>query len=106
EYTKKAALPNNDSTFTALEYWKPRAVDGLDKSGNVFVPARWPHVGLVARLHLGIDATSCRAERNFSALKLIVSDLRSNTSPAKVENTIFLRLSKHLIPGLGKVLRD
>ena len=42
----------------------------------------------------------------FSALKLIVSDLRSNTSPAKVEKTIFLRLNKHLIPGLGKVLRD
>ena len=106
EYRKKAALPDTDSTFTALEYWRPRAVDGLDKSGNIVVPADWPHVGLVARLHLGIDATSCQAERNFSALKLVVSDLHSHTSPAKVEKTIFLRLNTHLVPGLGKVLRD
>ena len=86
--------------------WQFRAVGGLDKSGNVVVPARWPHVGLVARLYLGVDATSCQAERNFSALKLIVSDLRAKSSPGKVEKTIFLRLNKHLIPGLGKVLGD
>ena len=35
-----------------------------------------------------------------------MSDLRSNTSPVKVDKTIFLRLNKHLIPGLGKMLRD
>ena len=38
-------------------------------------------------------------------MKLIVSDLRSNTSPAKVEKTIFLRLNKHFMPGLRKVSR-
>ena len=106
ENRKEAAPFDTDSTFTPLEYWKPRAVNGLDKSRNVVVPARWPHVSLVARLHLGIDAASCQAERNVSALKLIVSDLRSNTSPDKVEKTIFLSLNKHLIPGLGKVLKD
>ena len=106
ESIKEVALINDDPAFTALEYWKPRAVDGLDKSGNVVVPARWPHVGLVARLYLGVDATSCQAEKNFSTLKLIVSDLRAKSSPGKVEKTIFLRLNKHLIPGLSKVLRD
>ena len=106
EYMKEVALIDDDPAFTALEYWQPRAVDGLDKSGNVVVPAHWPHVGLVARLYLGVDTTSCQAERNFSALKLIVSDLRAKSSPGKVEKTIFLRLNKHLIPGLGKVLGD
>ena len=106
EYMKEVALIDDDPAFTALEYWQPRAVDGLDKSGNVVVPARWPHVGLVARLYLGVDATSCQAERNFSALRLIVSDLRSKSSPGKVEKTVFVRLNKHLIPGLGKVLED
>ena len=57
-------------------------------------------------LYLGVDATSCESERNFSALKLIVSDLRAKSSPGKVEKTIFLRLNKHLIYGLRKVLGD
>ncbi|CAM9621870.1 unnamed protein product, partial [Hapterophycus canaliculatus] len=55
---------------------------------------RWPHVGLVARLFAGIDTTSCQAEMNVSALKLVVRDLRSSTSPAKVEQTVFLRLNR------------
>lgn len=105
EYMREPAPPDDDPTFTVLEYWKPRAVDGLDKSGNVILPARWPHVGLVARLFAGIDTTSCQAERNFSALKLVVSDLRSSMSPAKVEQTVFLRLNRQLIPGLGNVLK-
>ena len=52
----------------------------------------------------GIDTTSCQPERNFSALKLVVSDLWSRMSPVRVEHTVFLRLNKHLIPGLNKVL--
>lgn len=102
----KIAVLDDVPTCTALEHWKLRAVDGLDKSGNVLIPARWPHVGLVARVYLGIDATSCQAERNFSALKLVVSDLRASTSPAKVEKIVFLRLNGHLIPGLDMVLKE
>ena len=93
-----------DPDFNVLQYWKPRAIDGLDASGTVILPARWPHVGLVARLYAGIDTTSCQAERNFSALKLAVSDLRASMSPTKIEQTLFLRLNRHLIPGLGEVL--
>ena len=36
---------------------------------------------------------------------MIVSDLRANTSPDKVEKTIFLKLDNHLVPGPGKALR-
>ena len=102
----KKKKKQTSSIWKHVVEFTPATRDGKNVKCMVKIPARWPHVGLVARLHLGIDATSCQAERNFSALKLIVSDLRSNTSPAKVEKTIFLRLNKHLIPGLGKVLRD
>ena len=52
----------------------------------------------------GIDTTSCQAERNFSAHKLVVSDLRSRMSSVRrVEQTVFLR-KKNLIPGLNKEL--
>ena len=64
-----------------------------------------PYDEVWARLYAGVDATSCQAERNFSALKLTASDLRANRSPAKVERTLFLRLNRHLIPGLGQILR-
>ena len=60
----------------------------------------------IRQVHGEDNATSCQAERNFSALKLIVSDLRAKSSPGKVEKTIFLRLNKHLIYGLRKVLGD
>ena len=105
EYMKEAAPNDDDPTFTVLEYWKPRVTDGLNMSGNVVLPARWPHVGLVARLYAGVDATSCQAERNFFGLKLTASDLRANMSPAKVEKTLFLRLNRHFIPRLGPILR-
>ena len=53
-----------------------------------------------------MDTTSCEAERNFSALALVVGDLRASMSPRRVEQTLFLRLNKYLIPGVGKALKD
>ena len=102
EYMKKVALKDDHPAFTALDYWQPRAVDGLDRSGNVVVPARWPHVGLVARLHLGVDATSCQAESNFSAFKLIVKNLRGKSSACKVEKTTSLSSTSDLSPGYAR----
>ena len=70
-YMKEAA-PKNDTKFDFLQYWEVRGTDGVDPSGKVVVPARWPHIGLLARLYASIDATtisSCQAERNFCDLK-------------------------------------
>ena len=65
-YMKEAA-PSNSSDFDLLQYWATRSVDGINPSGKVLVPARWPHIGLLARLYAGVDTTtSCQAERNFS----------------------------------------
>ena len=105
EYLAEAALTKN-SEFDLLEYWRARAVDGLDASGKVVAPARWPHVGLVARMFAGIDTTSCQAERNFSSLKLVVSDFRASLGAEEIEKILFLRLNRHLIPGLGKAVRE
>ena len=105
EYMAEAALINS-SEFDLLEYWRARAVDGLDASGKVVAPARWPHVGLVARVFAGIDTTSCQVKRIFSPLKLVVSDLRASLGAEKIEKILFLRLNRHLIPGLGKVVRE
>jgi len=52
----------------------------------------------------GISTTRCQEERNFSALKLVVSNLRSKMSPVRVEQTVFMELNKHVTPGLNKVL--
>ena len=67
----KEAASKNDSKFDFLQYWEARGTDGVDPSGKVVEPARWPHIGLLARLYAGIDTTSCQAERNFSALKQV-----------------------------------
>ena len=83
-YTKEAA-PKNDSMFDFLQYWEARGTDGVDPSGKVVVPARWSHIELLARLYAGIDTTSCQAERNFSALKQILSDMRAGSLARKTE---------------------
>ena len=58
---------------------------GAWTEGNVVVPARWPHRSLLARRYAGVDTTSGQAERNFSALKQILSDMRAGTLPRKTE---------------------
>ena len=82
-YYVKEAAPKNDSKFDFLQYWKARGTDGVDPSGKVVVSARSRHIGLLARLYAGIDTTTttscCQAERNFSALKQVLSDMRAGT---------------------------
>ena len=104
-YMKEAAA-TNDAKFDLLKYWNARGVDGVDVAGNVVAPARWPHLSLLARLYAGVDTTSCQAERNFSALKQVLSDMRAGTLPRKIEQMLLLRLNRHLIPGFAKVERE
>ena len=66
-YMKEAA-PRNDSKFDFLKYWEAQVTDGVGPSRKVVVSARWPRIGLLARLYAGIDTTTCQAEKNFSAL--------------------------------------
>ena len=35
-----------------------------------------------------------------------MSDLRASLRAEKIEKILFLRLNRHLIPGLGKVVRE
>ena len=93
----------NDSKFDFLQYWEARGPDGVDPSVKVVVPARWPHIELLARWYAGIDTTSCQAERTFSALKQVLSDMRAGTLAHKTEKMLLLRLNRHLIPGFARV---
>lgn len=82
-----------------LSYWKAKAAPVLDSAtGGIVVPAKWPHVSLLARLCAGVDNTSCQAERNFLNLALTVSTLRHSHSEELIEKMMYLRLNKHLIP--------
>ena len=56
-----------------------------------------PYLAFVARLYHGVEATSCQAERNFSALANLIGDLRSNMLASKVERMMFIRLNKHMV---------
>ena len=104
-YMEEAAI-KNDSKFDFLQYWEARDTDGLDPSGKVVVPARWPHIGLLARLYAGIDTTRCQAERNFSTLKQVLSDIRPGTLAHNAEKMLLFRLNRHLIPGFARVEQE
>ena len=58
-----------------------------------------PHLALLARLYHGVEATSCQAERKFSALlALLIGNMRSSMGAFKVEQMMFLRLNQRCIP--------
>ena len=57
-------------------------------TSTVKSPAEMPFLAFSARLYHGIEATSCQAERSFSALAHLIS---------QVERMMFIRLNRHLI---------
>ena len=87
--------------------WAPSSSDGgggTERDGNIWctwrrraTPTEMPFLACIARLYLGIEATSCQSERNFSALAHLIGDLRSNMLAYKVERMMFIRLNRHLV---------
>lgn len=55
-----------------------------------------PYLASIARLHLGIEATSCQAERNSSALAHLIGN-RCNMLARKVKRMMLIRLNRHLL---------
>ena len=70
-------------------------------TGEVIEEAAMPHLALLARLYHGVEATSCQAERNFSALALLIGNMRSSMGAFKVEQMMFLRLNQMCIPEIA-----
>ena len=66
-------------------------------TSTVTSPTEVLYLAFIARLYHGIEATSCQAERNFSALDHLICDLRSSTLASKVERMMFIRLNRRLI---------
>ena len=89
-----------------LMYWRGKSTADVDSDGLEVVRPTWPHLVLLARLHAGVDNSSCEAERNVSALALTASDLRSSLSPDKIKHMLFLRQNGDLIPEVGKYQRE
>ncbi|CAM9594131.1 unnamed protein product, partial [Ectocarpus sp. 6 AP-2014] len=84
--------------FKVLGFWNRRGTDSVcATTGNVTSPAEMPYLAFIARLYLGIEATSCQAERNFSALSHLIGHLRRNILSRKVERVMLTRLNRHLV---------
>ena len=81
-----------------LGLWNRRGIDSVcSTTSTVTSPAEMPYLALFARLYHGIEATSCQAERIFSALAHLIGDLHSRMLASKVERMMFIRLNRHLI---------
>ena len=65
-------------------------------------PPDLPHLALFARLHHGVEATSCQAERNFSSLSVLIGALQASISLFKVEQIMFLKLHQGCLPEVKK----
>ena len=84
--------------FNPLGFWSRRGAGSVClTTGKVTSPAEMPYLACLARLYHGVEATSCQAVRNFSALAQLIGDLRSNMLASKVERMMFIRLNRHLV---------
>ena len=65
--------------FSLPGFWRQRGSPKLPQAtGEVIEEAAMPHLALPARLYHGVEATSCQTERNFSALALLIGNMRSS----------------------------
>lgn len=84
--------------FNLIGFWNRRGTDSVcAATGQVTSPADLPYLAFIARLHLGIEATSCQAERNFSALAHLIGNLRCNMLPHRVERMMLIRLNRRML---------
>ena len=74
---------------------RQRMVD--DEHGHVSGGNAVSNLAFIARLYHEIEAPSCQAERNVSALAHLIGDLRSSMLANKVERIMFTRLNRHVI---------
>ena len=88
----------NVDAFNLLGFWNRRGTDNVcPTASTVTSSAEMPYLAFITRLYHGIEAISCQAERNFSALAHLIGDLRSRMLASKVERMMFIRLNRHLI---------
>ena len=88
--------------FSLPGFWRRRGSPKLSQAiGEVIEEAAMPHLALPTRLYHGAEATSCQAERNFSALALLIGNMRSSMGAFKVEQMMFLRLNQRCIPEIA-----
>ena len=70
---------------------------------NVTSQAEMPYLAFIANLYLGIEATSCQVEGNFSALGHLIDHLRCNMLARKVQRMMLIRLNRHLVDEVRKL---
>ena len=94
----------NVDAFNLLGFWNRRGIDSVcPATSTVTSPAEMPYLAFIARLYHGIEATSCQAERNVSALAHLIGYLRRRLLESKAEHMVFIRLNRQLI-GEGRDL--
>ena len=81
-YLAEDPRPEEDG-FSLLGFWKRRSKPSPCTEPGEVQPGL-PHLALIARLHHAVESTSCQSERNFSALGLLIGNLRSSMLPSKV----------------------
>ena len=89
--------------FSLPGFWLRKSEPTLAQgTGELVAPPDLPHLALVARLHHGVEATSCQAERNFSSPSFLIGTLRAGMKPFKVEQMMFLKLNQGCLPDVQK----
>ena len=84
--------------FNFLGFWNRRGTDSVcPTKSTVTSPADMPYLAFIARLCHGVEATSCQAERFYSALAHLIGDLRSRMLARKVERMMFILLNRYLV---------
>lgn len=82
--------------FAEIDNYNPKSID-VDKDIMLYweeTKYMYPFLYQLAKVVHSVPATQVSVERSFSALKLILTDLRCNLSSESLKKILFVKLNK------------
>lgn len=90
--------------FDLARLWKDAASPKRDSDGNVLEAPKFPLLAVFTKVYHSVDSTSCRSERDFSALAPTMIILRYDMTLTRVHEMMFLELNVRPIPEVAKIM--
>ncbi|KAI8124496.1 hypothetical protein CVS40_5158 [Lucilia cuprina] len=85
-----------NKAISEIDHYNPKPIS-LDKDVMMYWEEKkfvYPHLYELARIVHSVPATQVSVERSFSALKLVLTDLRCNLSAESLKKLLFVKLNK------------
>ena len=93
---------------TEIEYAKELGIENLLDSSTIQVceSERFKNLGMIAKYMQTLPASNAQSERSFSALRRILTWLRSSMSESRLSDLITIQMNKDKLPDVDKIIEE